>query len=225
MEFSERLIKKGQPILKQILKHPFVEGIGQGDVSKDALAFYVGQDFNYLNAFMKVYAAAIQKSNSRDQIQLFTNQIEFTLNSEIQPHIDFCKVAGIEYSTVQNDKQAPMTYLYNEHMYNAARTGDLIDVVASMLPCPWTYSVIGETLIERGSSTESNPFKSWIDFYAGVNSEDKMLSVQLFDILDLEASKYSDEKLKEVEDRFLKSCELEWHFWDQAYYQRDWKFV
>lgn len=194
-------------------------------MSKEALTFYVGQDFNYLNAFMKVYASAIQKCDTREQIQLFTDQIEFTLNSEIEPHIDFCKVAGVEYESVQHDRQAPMTYLYNEHMYNAARTGDLIDVVAAMAPCPWTYTEIGNTLIQQGKANENNPFKSWIDFYASTNSDDKILSEQLLALLDQESSKFDEARLAIVKDRFLKSCELEWQFWEQAYYQRDWKFI
>lgn len=224
MKFSEQLMKKGQPILDAIMVHPFVKGIGEGNVPNDALTFYVGQDYNYLNAFMKVYAAAIQKCNDRKQIALFTQQIEFTLNSEIEAHIDFCKIAGVEYETLQHEKQAPMTYLYNEHMYNAVRTGDLIDVVASILPCPWTYAKIGDAFKDL-KTTESNPFKSWIDFYSTEDTGDRDLSDQLFSIIDSEAENYSDQRLQEVEQRFLKSCELEWHFWDQAYNQRDWKFL
>lgn len=54
VSFSQRLLKAGQPILEEIIKHPFVQGIADGDLPKEALTFYVGQDFNYLNAFIKV---------------------------------------------------------------------------------------------------------------------------------------------------------------------------
>lgn len=225
MKFSEELIQKGQPIVNEIMKHPFVKGIGDGHVPNEALAFYVGQDYNYLNAYMKVYAAAIEKSNKRSQIQLFNQQIDFTINSESSAHEMLCKIAGIKYESLKHAKLAPMTYLYNEHMFNAARTGDLIDVVAAMIPCPWSYAVIGNNWIKQGKATEDNPFKFWLDFYATDDSDDQVLSDQLFQIIDDEAQNYDDQHLQRTEDFFLKSCELEWHFWDQAYYQKDWKFI
>lgn len=225
MTFSTQLKTAGQPILEQIMAHPFVQGIGAGKLPKAALTFYVGQDFNYLNAFIKVYAAAIQKCANRTEMSLFASQIDFILNSEIHPHHNFCHVAGVTYESVQHDEQTPMTYLYNEHMYNAARTGDLIDIVAAMLPCPWTYNQIGNALTAAGDATDQNVFKEWIDFYSQPTTDPASLTNRLFALLDAEAAKYGPERLAQVQQRFLKSCELEWHFWDQAYHQKSWQFV
>ncbi|MBT1165238.1 thiaminase II [Bifidobacterium simiarum] len=223
--FSQRLVKAGTPIFEEILKHPFVQGIANGDLSKEALTFYVGQDFNYLNAFIKVYAGAIQKCVNRKQMAFFSQQIGFVLNSEIHPHHNFCDVAGVEYESLQHEAQAPFTYLYNEHMYNAARTGDLIDVVAAMTPCPWTYIEIGNELVREGKNGEDNVFKPWIDFYANFDGEGDSVLPKMFELLDTEAPKYREEHLKRTEEIFLKSCELEWEFWDQAWNQRGWRFV
>lgn len=225
MTFSEQLKAAGQPILKKIMVHPFVQGIGAGQLPKAALTFYVGQDFNYLNAFIKVYAAAIQKCTNRNEMQLFATQIDFILNSEIHPHHNFCQVAGVPYASVQHDQQTPMTYLYNEHMYNAARTGDLIDIVAAMLPCPWTYNEIGNALVAAGAASEQNVFKPWIDFYSAPTTDQTTLTNRLFALLDAKATQYGPQRLAQVQQRFLKSCELEWHFWDQAYQQKSWQFV
>lgn len=228
MSFSTHIKTVAQPMLTEIMHHPFVVGIANGELPKEALTFYVGQDFNYLNAFIKVYAGAIQKCSDRQTMALFADQIEFILNSEIHPHHVFCRVAGVEYESLQHEHQAPMTYLYNEHMYNAMRTGDLIDIIAAMLPCPWTYTEIGNQLVQAGQNNDTNPYADWIDFYAGGmqhNSDEPSLTDKLFALLDREAASYDDDRLQQVEQRFLKSCELEWHFWDQAYYQKDWQFL
>lgn len=225
MLFSEQLKQAGAPILEAIQAHPFVQGIAKGDLPREALIFYVGQDYNYLNAFIKVYAAAIQKCQTREDMALFATQIDFILNSEIHPHHVFCNVAQVSYESRQHDDQAPMTYLYNEHMYNAARTGDLIDIVAAMLPCPWTYREIGNALVAKQQNTSDNPFKDWIDFYATDPKAAVSLSDQFFDLLDREAQHYPDEVLIRVQKRFVRSCELEWHFWDQAYNQQYWRFI
>ncbi len=226
MKFSETLTTAGQPILDKILQHPFVQGIANGELPKEALTFYVGQDFNYLNAFIKVYAAAIQKSETRADMAIFAQQIDFILNSEIHPHHNFCNVAGVDYESLQHEAQAPGTYLYNEHMYSAARTGDLIDIVAAMTPCPWTYVEIANTFVREGKNTDDNVFKPWIDFYASMgNDSEDGITQQFFNLIDREAPKYDQDHLDRVKETFLKSCELEWDFWDQAYYQKDWQFV
>lgn len=225
MKFSEELVEAGQPILHKIYQHPFVEGIGNGDLPKEALTFYVGQDYNYLNAFIKVYAAAIQKSQTRADMAIFAKQIDFILHSEIHPHHNFCNVAGVKYETLQHEPQAPGTYLYNEHMYRSARTGDLIDIVAAMTPCPWTYLKIANRFVKQGKNTDDNVFKPWIEFYADMSDDGDSILTQLFDLIDREAEHYDQHHLDVVKEEFLKSCELEWEFWDQAYHQRSWHFI
>lgn len=225
MKFSEELTTAGQPILDEIIKHPFVQGIANGQLPKEALTFYVGQDFNYLNAFIKVYAAAIQKSQTRADMAIFAKQIDFILNSEIHPHHNFCNVAGVAYESLQHEAQAPGTYLYNEHMYSAARTGDLIDIVAAMTPCPWTYVEIANLLVKEGKNTSDNVFKPWIDFYANMDNPDDSILPEFFALIDREAKQYDRQRLDRVKEAFLKSCEMEWDFWDQAYYQKSWQFV
>lgn len=227
MLFSTQLKTNAQPILNAISQHPFVTGIAAGQLPAAALTFYVEQDFNYLNAFIKVYAGAIQKSTDRATMALFANQIDFILNSEIHPHHNFCNVAGVEYEHLQHAEQAPMTYLYNEHMYNAMRTDDLIDIVAAMLPCPWTYHVIGQQLVPAGCNRPDNPFTPWINFYANLSTTEQSstnLDDHLFTLIDEQAELYQNNRLNIVEQRFLRSCELEWKFWEQAYRQSNWRF-
>lgn len=223
MQLSKVLQREGQPILQAILEHPFVQGIANGDLPREALIFYVGQDFNYLNAFLKVYAAAIQKCQQRDDMAIFAQQIDFILESEIHPHHNFCQVAGVSYESRQHDRQAPITYLYNEHMYHAARTGDLIDIAGALLPCPWTYLEIGDTLVRQQKNRPDNPFKDWIDFYA--NRHLLTIDQVLFNLVDREASRYDQAHLDRVVEAFVRSCELEWDFWEQAYHQQDWQFA
>jgi thiaminase/transcriptional activator TenA len=223
--FSARLFSDAQPILDAIEHESFVQGLAHGYLPKESLVFYVKQDFNYLNAFMKVYACAIQQCKSREDIAFFHSQIGFILNSEIHPHHTLCEAAGVEYRTLWYAPQAPTTYLYNEHMYNAARTGDLIDIAAAMTACPWVYTEIAKRLVTQGLNGPDNPFAPWIDFYAAptLTSEDSVTS-SLERILDRESEHYGPARLVEIEQRFLRSCEFEWRFFEQAYQQDDWKF-
>lgn len=223
--FSRRLLEAGQPIYEAILDHPFVQGIAHGSLPDEALTFYVGQDFNYLNAFIAVYASAIGKCEHRGQMEFFSRQIDFILDSETHPHHVFCDVAGVPYESLQHEPMAPSTYLYTEHMHHAARTGDLIDVVASLTPCAWTYIAMAKTMVAEGRNHPGNVFAPWIDFYAGLSTTGESVLPSMLALLDEQAGRYGEEHLRRTEEIFLISCELEWEFWDQAWRRRGWRFV
>lgn len=221
--FSERLKQIAQPVLADIENHPFVRGIRDGEVPAAALMVYVEQDTCFLDAFVKVYAGALEKCTTKQQMRFFDEQIRYTLNDETGAHEILCKIAGQKLSDHQNAEQRPMTYLYNEHLFNALRTGDLIDIAAAMLPCPWTYNEISQKIINEASA--DNPFLPWIEFYqAEPGQVDDSMVTTLFEMIDDLAQGLSEARLREVEQRFLRSCELEYEFWEQAYYQKDWKY-
>ncbi|WP_252904322.1 TenA family protein [Secundilactobacillus silagei] len=158
MSFSTELIEAGTPILDHIMEHPFVKGIGAGQLSKEALMFYVTQDFNYLNEFLHADAVALLKSTSREDMQIIDNQLDFLLSSESEAHKNFCEVAGTSYKSLQGQPMAPTTKLYTNHMLETLKAGDLIDIIAAMTPCPWTYAEIGKKLVEQGKNTPDNVF-------------------------------------------------------------------
>ncbi len=235
MTFSTELIDAGKPILNAIMDHPFIKGLASGNISKKALMFYVTQDWNYLNAYLKVDAAGIAKAENREDAQIFINSIDFLLSNESEAHKNFCAVAGVSYESLQHKHVAPLTELYTDHMLVQGNK-DLIDVAAGILPCPWTYEEIADSLVKNGKNTKTNPFTPWINFYSGLtlpndigerdqDNADTDATQGLMNLIDRLAPKYDQQRLNEVKDTFLRSCEMEWNFWDQAYYQKDWQFV
>ncbi|UQS85990.1 thiaminase II (plasmid) [Nicoliella spurrieriana] len=221
--FSDQLKQQAQPILSGILEHPFIQGIANGNVAPAALQFYVQQDFQYLNEFIKIYGNAIAKSNDRELMGFFNDQISFILNSEIHPHHIFCNIARINYEDQQHATPAPKAYLYESHMHRAGETGSLLNILAAFQPCPWTYTEIADHLVAQGAATKDNPFYDWIMFYAS-DDNDKSMSDTVFAFVDRFAKQASNEELATASQYFLKSCELEWQFWEHAFYQQDWQF-
>ncbi|MEJ6401139.1 thiaminase II [Nicoliella lavandulae] len=221
--FSDQLKQQAQPILKGIFEHPFIQGIANGHVPGAALKFYVQQDYQYLSEFIKIYGNAIAKSNDRELMSFFNDQISFILNSEIHPHHIFCNIAGVSYESQQHATPSPKAYLYESHMHRAGETGSLLNILAAFQPCPWTYAEIADHLVAQGAANDDNPFKDWIEFYATPKG-DKSLSDTVFAFVDRFAEHASPEELTEATQYFLKSCELEWQFWEQAYKQEDWHF-
>ncbi|CAH1851882.1 thiaminase II [Convivina praedatoris] len=218
MQYSEYLIQKAEPILKEILNHPFVEGIKTGKLSQNAISFYVQQDYQYLDEFVHIYGQAISCSQDRVFAQFFNEQISFLMGQESKAHQILCQAAQLNYAELKNAIPSPKAYLYQSHMLRAGKTGSLLNILAALQPCPWTYLEIGRHL--TANSTSENPYQDWINFYA----DSSTTTEKIFKFIDQLAKNATDNELKIATQYFLKSCELEWQFWQQAYYQEDWRF-
>lgn len=86
MGFTQELRRQADGIYQAIFDHPFVRGIARGQLEKEQLIHYVKQDYEYLNAYMRIYGIAISKSRTREEIAMFNEQIAYILNREVQPH-------------------------------------------------------------------------------------------------------------------------------------------
>lgn len=220
MTFSEILRKENEDLFQLIFEHPFVQGIGRGDVPKEALAHYIKSDFEYLNAFMHIYGIAISKSAERKDIAYFNQQIEFVLNSEVHPHHNFCQQIGVDYEALQGYPLPPTADHYVKHMMYHAHTGGMGEILAALLPCPWTYWEIGLELMKQYEPDENHPFYPWISFYANLRVE--AVTMNMRNRLDELADAASPEERQRMKDAFRKSCQLELGFWEMAYTCEEW---
>lgn len=215
MTFTETLREENQDVYQAIFNHSFVQGIGKGSVPNEALAHYIKADYEYLNAFMYIYGIAISKSNNRQDISFFNNQIDFVLNSEIHPHNNFCEQIGVGYEELQGYPLPPTADHYVKHMMYHAHMGSLGEIIAALLPCPWTYLEIGQELMKSYQPTEDHPFYPWISFYANDDVADTTLKMR--DMLDKLATDAGQAELDKIKIAFRKSCQLELSFWEMAY--------
>lgn len=220
MTFTQKLRAEADSIFTNIFNHPFVKGIGSGQLTAEQLIHYVKQDFEYLNTFNQIYGLAISKSATREDMTVFNKQIDFILNSEIHPHKNFCDIAGVEYEDLQYEPLAPTAHHYTRHMIDVAHKGTFGEILAVLLPCPWTYLEIGHQLKDTLDIKEDHPFYDWISFYA--KEETDTITKTFRDRLDAYAETASDNEKERMKDAFIKSCQLEWMFWDMAYQIEKW---
>ncbi|WP_047982645.1 thiaminase II [Ornithinibacillus contaminans] len=220
MTFTKQLRSENDDIYQMIFAHPFVEGIGNGDIAKRAVEHYVKADFEYLNAFMKIYGIAIAKATNREEIAYFHDKIAFIVNDEIHPHRNFCDYIGIDYDVLQGHPLPPTADHYVKHMMYHAQLGSLGEILGALLPCPWTYLEIGKTLMEKHQPNQDHPFYPWISFYADSRVEKTTTDMRM--LLDSYAEHISSEEKSRIKDAFRKSCQLELQFWEMAYSLEQW---
>ncbi|MDO4669953.1 MAG: thiaminase II [Aerococcus sp.] len=220
---SDELKTLAAPIVADICQHPFVTGLKDGKLPKEALITYVEQDTYFLTAFAKAYALALTKCPQRDAMLLLSEGITMSLIDESSAHRVLLRGTGALLEDLQNHPPRPETYAYTAHLLAVAETGTLPETIAALLPCPWTYEWVAKRLGE--AITLGHPFYDWFQFYSPDSEDTDMAIVQsLFDLLDSQAVALTPAELQAVKAAFLRSCEYEWRFWDQAYHQLDWRY-
>ncbi|MGX7051207.1 thiaminase II [Leuconostoc palmae] len=221
MSFSDKLLKQAQPIMDAIMVHPFVEAIGNGHVPDNVLNYYVEQDEHYLKDYLRVTALAITKATCSEDIDNFLATAQFVQN-ESRAHQIILDITGHQ---VENWRCEPETKRYTDHMYTAAYHGTYADTIAALLPCAWSYAIIGEKLVSRGANHANNPLKEWIELYAPqFNTEMPDYNDWRFKSLNRAVESLSAIEKEQVTQTFLFSLEMEWHFWNAAWYQNHWQF-
>lgn len=218
MTFTEQLRKENDDLFEAIFKHPFVQGIGKGEVPREALIHYVKADYGYLTAFMHLYGIAISKAPSREEIAFYNKQIDFVLNSEAHPHNNFCDVIGISYDELQGYPLPPTADHFVKHMFYHAHTGTLAQLVAALLPCPWTYFEIGKELVKQYNPSKDHPFYEWITFYA----DPSVVELEMRAQLDKMVENADEDEINRVKEAFRRSCQHELGFWEMAYTGQEW---
>ena len=218
MSFTQELRQRADGIFQAIFGHPFVKGIADGSLGREQLIHYVKQDYEYLNAYMRISGIAISICTSRDEISMFTEQISFILHSEVHPHQNFCTAAGVAYEEMQGYPLAPSAHHYIRHMLTVAHEGSLGEIMAVLLPCPWTYVEIGRKLLDEVQPDASHPFQEWIQFYGRAGgATDKFR-----ELVDAWAEGATSVERARMAEHFMLSCQLEYMFWDMAYRQEEW---
>lgn len=219
MSFTQELRRQADGIFQAIFEHPFVRGIAEGSLTRGQLIHYVKQDFEYLNAYMRIYGIAISKCTNREDMAVLNEQISFILHSEVHPHQNFCAVAGVTYEELQGYPLAPSAHHYIRHMLTVAHEGSLGEILAVLLPCMWTYAEIGRRLLDEVKPDESHPFYEWIGFY-GDQLDDTTLKFR--ERVDAWAEDATAAERERMIEHFILSCQLEYKFWDMAYKQEEW---
>lgn len=214
MSFTDLLWEEITPIYKKILILPFIKKLTQGTLSEDAFAFYMKQDALYLADFSKALAIAGAKSQRTEELQDFLEFATGAIVVERALHESFLQ----KFDTHIDMGKSPACFLYTHFLLSTVSLEDYPVAVAALLPCFWIYREVGLHIHER--SGENNPYREWIETYAG---EDFSESVdRAIEITDRIAETSSETVQRRMTQAFKDSSKMEWMFWDSAYRVEQW---
>lgn len=217
--YSAALRDQCAPIFEAFRRHPFLAGLRDGSLSRERVIHYVGQDHQYLSAFIRCYGLGMSLSPDRDWMRWFRDNVTFLLDDEMHPHHVLCEAAGVSYKEAQAEKLAPSAQAYVNHMLESAR--DTLGVLmAALLPCPWAYIWAGNRFMTESPPAPDHPFRGWWEFYGSAECNDILRSFrERFDVLAADAGEAERRRMAEA---FEASSHHEVRFWEMAWTLEDW---
>ena len=220
MGFIDGVEERALPIRQAILEHPFVQGIGRGDLDIERFKHYIAQDYVYLIDYARVLALGAARAPELETMSWFAGLLDETLNTEMELHRRYCAQFGITREVLEATLPVPTTVAYTSYLLRVASQGSFGELAASLLPCQWGYWEIGEHIDRQGPPAHAPLYAEWVGMYS--SNEFRDLATHLRALTDRIGSSASQNEQAAMENAYLTSLRLEYQFWDMAWRLEQW---
>jgi thiaminase/transcriptional activator TenA len=189
----------------------------------ETFRFFLEQDNFYLEEYARCLAMGAAKSRTEAELRYFTTDLNQVLDAEL-PSNRALLDRVIEMGAADRGgslEMAPANVAYTSYMHALASRGGALEIMASLLPCAWSYVEIAADLRTR-TDLDHPVYGGWIAYFS-LPSNVEMVSAMRRDFDSLIADEArSDAKRDEIERIFATSSRLERSFWDMAYTLERW---
>ncbi|MFW5951660.1 MAG: thiaminase II [Gemmatimonadota bacterium] len=219
MAFTDELYRTAADIWAAQLEHSFVQELGDGTLAEERFRRWVRQDYLYLKEFARIFAWAAAKAERLESMGWYASVLDLTLNTEMELHRQYAARFGISGSELEAEPMWPTTRAYTDFLVRTAADGDMLDLLAALLPCAWGYCHVAQNLAERRRPADQR-YVDWIDQYASDEFEDaaEWLRTELNRLVE-NAGPEKRERLKRL---FVVSSQYEWMFWEMCWTGEEW---
>lgn len=220
---ADELRETCDPIWRSLHEHPFITELAEGNLPLDTFRFFLEQDDFYLEEYARCLAMGAAKSRTERELRYFTTDLNQVLNAELPSNRAL--LAEVIRLGAQDRggalAMAPANVAYTSYMQSLALRGGPLEIMASLLPCAWSYVEIATALRDR-TDLDHPVFGGWIGYFSlPVNV--KMVADMRRDFDALVAEEITTEaRLDEIGRIFATSSRLERGFWEMAYTLEQW---
>lgn len=208
-EVADEWWRSIEVLRREIDELPFVTGLADGSLDRDAFIRYLAQDAIYLRDYARVMAEASRIAPTVDEQAFWASSAQGSLVAETELHTSWLADAVFD---AEPDR---VTAAYLDHLLATAARGDYDVLIAALLPCFWIYQDVGERMHAAVASIEGSqrlphPYRSWIDAYGDPAFADA--NRRAIDIVTRAASTAAPEKRMAMLRAFTRSAEHEYAF-------------
>jgi thiaminase/transcriptional activator TenA len=216
--FSEQLWHTGGSTYDAILRHPFITGLTDGSLDRDAFRYFVVQDSHYLRAYSRTLTLVAGRAVDEADVQMFARHAANAIEVERELHSGLLDELGIESGEIDATGPGPTTTAYASYLIAVATTGTYAEAVAAVLPCYWIYRNLGRELV--AASSPDPVYKRWIEAYA--SEEFDAVVEAVLATTDRLGGSIGPAERDRCRRHFAVTCRYEWMFWDAAYHRLAW---
>lgn len=199
-------------IWDKIYAHPFLKEVENDTLPERKLKFFFMQNYQFIDTAVQFYAIAAGKAPDRDARE-FCLGVAAKANEKMHEQMEFVERLSGDVPR----EMAPANFGYTRHLLTQVHQGGTLEVLAAMLPCPWTYDDIGHAMHPK----LRNPVtRQWLEWWASDEHADLVEHQQR--IINRLSEGVSEAKRTELGQAFRISSLYEYMFWDMAYYEQSW---
>jgi thiaminase/transcriptional activator TenA len=207
-----------EDVYSAILDHPFIAGLTDGTLPREAFRHYIQQDAHYLRGYAKALAVCAAKAPDEDGTVMFAQHAVGAIAAERDLHAALMGEMGSSPEAAALEPVAPTTQAYVSYMLATAHGGSFAEAVGAVLPCYWIYARVGEELLARSSPDPL--YARWIAMYGGDDFQGVVDSV--LDLTDRIGAGLSEGERTLMRRHFRTTSRYEWMFWDAGYRRETW---
>ena len=216
--FTDELWRSIAAIYAAILRHPFLRGLTDGSLPREAFRFYAVQDALYLREFARALSVAAARAPRDDWLVMFSEHAAGAIKVERALHEGFFREFGLGAAEVAATPLAPTNLAYTSYLLAVAYASPFAEAVAALLPCYWIYWEVGKALERAGSPDPL--YARWIGTYASAEFGNLVRAV--LDATNEIASRLPAAAQEPMRRHFLATTRFEWMFWEMGYRQESW---
>lgn len=154
--------------------HAFVEALKDGTLPNEAFLHYLRQDYVFLIHFSRAWALAAVNAETHDEMLTAVGAVNALVSEEMQLHVSVCEAAGISKEELFATKERPENLAYTRYVLERGYSGNLLDLLAALVPCIIGYAEIGKRLQREATSDQ---YADWINTYAGEDYQTSALAI------------------------------------------------
>ncbi len=219
-KFTDQIFKRIEPLWNAYLEHPFVKGIGEGNLDEAKFKHYLKQDYIYLIEYSRIFAIGASKSKDLKSMTMFADLLHGTMNYEMDLHREYAAQFGISNEELEATEPSATMTAYTSYMLNKAQLGGVENATAAVLACAWSYNYIGERLAKWPGALEHELYGNWVKMYSSVGFT--KIANDCKDLLNELAKDKPEDELKELEEIVVQTSNFEYMFWEMAEQQSMW---
>ena len=168
-----------------------------------------------MQSYGRLLTGIATKLDNPEQAQSFITFANENMKQEKELHDSF--IEGV--TCLNTAYPSPTCLLYSSYLLKHLVVSPVYKILAAVLPCFVIYKEVGEYIYSNQIAID-NPYKNWIDTYAG---EEHVESVRMaVAICNEVAEGCTEAQQEEMLEAYVLSAKIEHLFWIAAYNQEQW---